>query len=1143
MGVVMVPGCGTMRALVPLALLLTAVPDAVAQEPTANISSTALTGDIYATTGLIPKLSTAMDGFMQKPFQQALDFTEATGHIGVLDDADRVQLSRVMYTQTLATGCGEPGNAFDMVYLGLENGLFTGYFSPTSYTYRPPSGDMAGQLSWAPYTLESINGVCDATPNACDFANAISPKIARKACTGDDNTACAAADLTGGGLSDPWERLTAAKASCLAAGGDAGDCTFSAYGGRNWDGKVVAQTCTRTTVDNTSSCALVDLTGTDATADQVLCESAGPCAYTAEPGNTATGTCTAVCTDTCCDGDLRVYYTSDSTGEPVEMTRWRVYDHRARPWYIQQRQRFESSGEAFGWSGVYTFSTSGALGISATAMLQNSDGTQHGVAAIDYTLAIISQLVKDELVSLGADLNTTFAYVVEREGETAGTLMGSSTDSATDRSTGSVVRLHATDATHPGAKLSAEHLESIDWPVVDGVALSRGDVNIEVGTFSFEDRGLVWLIVVGQYTHCPATDIWANGKCQTCEGGKQPVNNVCVQCADGHAGMAGSCLPCLEGTQPNTQKTACNACPAGQVYSSSAGRCVDCPFLTTVNLDPLTAAEVPCRCEKGMFDISKPAVRGAFCFERQWVSSPFDESDEYDYLYTDKVKQLQCSTCPPCMDCDSNPGTIVLKPGWKSIDIGESRHSEETETINRLKIAADVIALRCPIEGACLGDTIQNDTGTITSRCAPGFTGYLCAICAEGYTTTVDGCEECSGESAMVVPIILVSIIVVAIVYMKFQAWFIEGGDQYADIFFELKRLLGPIGKVLVTTSQIVGSIPLTMGITFPPAMMALVNFLRIFALDVFVVLRFNCLFGNSFYSKFISSFTLPIIVISLIFAYSWWSVSRQTTLPDRDSMTEKEKLNLRDEYDGLAARGDEDNDEVTVQDIKNCCTDLGIDMTEEEIDQIVSEGDDDHDGALSFEEFLDCIFHGSGKFQELVVAYDRRRHMQGVYAIVSVVVFMLYPSVCQTAFAALRCRDLGEGVSRLEADYTVDCTSEEYQMFRIFAIFVIVAIPIGIPLGTFLILRKHKEKILAQDMDTLREFNALLGDYEPECVLCDGDSLESINSYRCFSSLRRRRVFHEISLEQVLLLGMRGTRSQAYTGRLCASLCTVHWI
>ena len=65
----------------------------------------------------------------------------------------------------------------------------------------------------------------------------------------------------------------------------------------------------------------------------------------------------------------------------------------------------------------------------------------------------------------------------------------------------------------------------------------------------------------------------------------------------------------------------------------------------------------------------------------------------------------------------------------------------------------------------------------------------------------------------------------------------------------------------------------------------------------------------------------------------------------------------------------------------------------EEEIEQIILDGDENHSGALSFEQFLNCLYAGSGKFPELIAAYNKRRHTQGVYAIISVVVFMLCES------------------------------------------------------------------------------------------------------------------------------------------------------
>ena len=171
----------------------------------------------------------------------------------------------------------------------------------------------------------------------------------------------------------------------------------------------------------------------------------------------------------------------------------------------------------------------------------------------------------------------------------------------------------------------------------------------------------------------------------------------------------------------------------------------------------------------------------------------------------------------------------------------------------------------------------------------------------------------------------------------------------------------------------------------------------------------------------------------------------------------------------------------MTAGDISACCDDIGVDMSIDEIEAIILEGDKNHSGALGFDQFLDILHAGSGKFPELITAFDRRRHMQGVYAIVGVIVFMLYPGVCQTAFAALRCRDLGDGVSVLEADYAIECESSKYQLFRVFAMFTILAVPVGIPVGAFLLMRKSEEKILAEDLDTLRQFNVLVGDYEPQ--------------------------------------------------------------
>ena len=78
--------------------------------------------------------------------------------------------------------------------------------------------------------------------------------------------------------------------------------------------------------------------------------------------------------------------------------------HRKRPWYVEHKRRWEANHAAvFSWSSIYTFSTSGALGITAMGTVFESD-LLVGVTAVDYTLDSIAGVLQEWLV--GA--NTTY---------------------------------------------------------------------------------------------------------------------------------------------------------------------------------------------------------------------------------------------------------------------------------------------------------------------------------------------------------------------------------------------------------------------------------------------------------------------------------------------------------------------------------------------------------------------------------------------------------------------------------------------------------------------------------------------------------------------------------------------------------------
>ena len=184
----------------------------------------------------------------------------------------------------LATGLGDKSvTALDMIYVGLEDGRFLGYFSPTSYTERAATG-RAADLPWAPYTMDTVNGVCaDTAACAAMAALAQDGTILGEACTAQagasqaEAAACARAPIAsppGGGPAYASEMADADAATCAAAG----PCAYSLYGGRGYGGQVVAEVC---------------------------------------PAGERTG----FCTTSCCDGDVRNYYgTSTETNGAVRPT-------------------------------------------------------------------------------------------------------------------------------------------------------------------------------------------------------------------------------------------------------------------------------------------------------------------------------------------------------------------------------------------------------------------------------------------------------------------------------------------------------------------------------------------------------------------------------------------------------------------------------------------------------------------------------------------------------------------------------------------------------------------------------------------------------------------------------------------------------
>ncbi len=71
-------------------------------------------------------------------------------------------------------------------------------------------------------------------------------------------------------------------------------------------------------------------------------------------------------------------------------------------------------------------------------------------------------------------------------------------------------------------------------------------------------------------------------------------------------------------------------------------------------------------------------------------------------------------------------------------------------------------------------------------------------------------------------------------------------------------------------------------------------------------------------------------------------------------------------------------------------------------------------------------------------------------------VILLLYPRVSAGILSALRCRQLGDEVSVLDMDYDVSCSDQRYTHYYLCAWLLLIAWPIGIPLGLLTALWRH---------------------------------------------------------------------------------------
>lgn len=118
--------------------------------------------DMYA-ADVARRVHVRLESLMQAPLD-ILGVLQPPVELGFRDHSSTQPLRQHLYSQIVALD----NLAVSMIYAGLEDGRFTGYFSATSYTERAAGDGLAAGLSWSPWASSSaMNDACAADVSVC----------------------------------------------------------------------------------------------------------------------------------------------------------------------------------------------------------------------------------------------------------------------------------------------------------------------------------------------------------------------------------------------------------------------------------------------------------------------------------------------------------------------------------------------------------------------------------------------------------------------------------------------------------------------------------------------------------------------------------------------------------------------------------------------------------------------------------------------------------------------------------------------------------------------------------------------------------------------------------------------------------------
>jgi hypothetical protein len=510
---------------------------------------------------------------------------------------------------------------------------------------------------------------------------------------------------------------------------------------------------------------------------------------------------------------------------------------------------------------------------------------------------------------------------------------------------------------------------------------------------------------------------------------------------------------CPRGMRRSVGLRDCARCPNGQ-YLKGDTDCQDC--VAALGQQPSVIGD-SCECMDGFYNRSNWG--GITCYTSDYHApmKPADECVSSDGL-----------------ECAASYGlTLDIMAGWSLL-----YHADGLASVFKCKAAA-----------ACPGGRVNDPTRT--AGCSVGYQregGVLCGACSLGYALQSDDtCTEC-GATSWVTVVVLVLVLLVAIGLIAQVSRWIRLAPVVKEIVDFVRELdLPAVGKVIVSTMQIIGNLSAALRIQFPKVFRETLNMLlAVFRFDITFQLGIGCLADGSYAPSLLGNLAIVFLVVAIVHATYVFETFKVNHQGDDE---EKQKEHVREMFQAF----DTNDDGITLPEVDAVLVQLDPEASAEVAAKIFAMADVDASGVIDFAEFYSAVTHpeaGEGLDMDLAALVKRTEQNAVRATAVSrlfLLIFLLYPSLTNKIFEAFACRDLGPGLSVLQADYTVDCGSDEYAALFAFCSALVVLWPVGMPVALFVAMFRVRAKIKTGDKDTLETFGFVLGDYDSDHWYCPG--------------------------------------------------------